>query len=301
MCARTSRPAPAENGGRANRKSGLLRAGEELQAEVKAQTGFSRVRVSRPKGSQDEFEVDRTLARILTNKGVVAAADEFTRRIEVPPRFWRDLLEAAATGPADFRAALKFTNGEQVECLTGVIEAGKKFAEALDYALIPVYPDTSEEDFFRQLNKIRSEFRSPRVPGLSDCSIKISSSAGHRADTPGRRRSVSRCIHQVSVASLVQILTRILPLLIRERESLADRPDTMQLRKGDADIRFIVGRLDSVMEKQLPKKIGTSPVKTGKLIRALINAALDNREHTSSFVTAKKLADCLRYLRTKGR
>jgi hypothetical protein len=109
VCARTSKPAPAENRGRANHKSGLLSAREELQAEVKAQTGFSRVRVGRPKGLQDEFEVDRTLARILSNERVVAAADEFTRRIEVPPMFWRDLLEATATGPADFRAALNRT------------------------------------------------------------------------------------------------------------------------------------------------------------------------------------------------
>jgi hypothetical protein len=91
----------------------------------------------------------------------------------------------------------------------------------------------------------------------------------------------------------------MIPALKREREALANRPDLMQLNKGEAPTRFILARLDIIIEQHFPEKSRAARVKPGPLVAALINAALELNSNTTLTLTPRRLADHRQYLRTK--
>jgi hypothetical protein len=141
-------------------------AGHALRAEVDAnQSGIGRQRLAAPAGTtRHRLDFIPTLTRILENEEVKSAARKFVRQVGVTPAFWRDLLSSAASGPQDFMQAPKLTNRQQADVVSSVVDAAEKLQQALEYALVPVYPSVDEDKFFQEVSKLRSAYRSPRAP-----------------------------------------------------------------------------------------------------------------------------------------
>jgi hypothetical protein len=89
----------------------------------------------------------------------------------------------------------------------------------------------------------------------------------------------------------------MIPMLKRECDVLANRPDLMQLNKGDAPVRFMIFRIDSVLEQHFPRLERAAPMRSGKLVAGLINAALGR--DGNQVLTVRRLADHRKYQGTK--